>query len=34
LLGRKTNEIFAAHWPYVESNKDLIASGINNAKNM
>jgi dihydrofolate reductase len=34
LLGRKTYEIFAAHWPYVESNKDPIASVINNAKNM
>jgi dihydrofolate reductase len=32
LLGRKTYEIFAAHWPYVKSDEDPIASGINNAK--
>jgi dihydrofolate reductase len=32
LLGRKTYEIFAAHWPYVKTNDDPIASGINNAK--
>jgi dihydrofolate reductase len=32
LLGRKTYEIFAAHWPYVESNEDPIASRINDAK--
>lgn len=31
LLGRKTYEIFAAHWPYVKSD-DPIAAGINNAK--
>ena len=32
LLGRKTYEIFAAHWPYVETGEDFIAAGINNAK--
>jgi dihydrofolate reductase len=32
LLGRKTYEIFAAHWPYVKTNKDPIATGMNNAK--
>ena len=32
LLGRKTFEIFAAHWPYVETDGDPIAAGINNAK--
>jgi dihydrofolate reductase len=32
LLGRKTYEIFAAHWPYVPTNEDPIAAGINNAK--
>jgi dihydrofolate reductase len=32
LLGRRTYEIFAAHWPYVKSNEDPIAAGINNAK--
>ena len=31
LLGRKTYEIFAAHWPYVEAGEDPIAAGINNA---
>jgi dihydrofolate reductase len=32
LLGRKTYEIFAAHWPFVKSDNDPIAAGINNAK--
>jgi len=32
LLGRKTYEIFAAHWPYVNTNEGPIAAGINNAK--
>jgi dihydrofolate reductase len=32
LLGRKTYEIFAAHWPYVKTREDPIAAGINNAK--
>ena len=32
LLGRKTYEIFAAHWPYVNTNEDTIAAGINNAR--
>ena len=32
LLGRKTYEIFAAHWPYVETGEDPVAAGINNAK--
>src|SRR5512144_1878968 len=32
LLGRKTYEIFAAHWPYVETNEDPFAAAINNAK--
>jgi dihydrofolate reductase len=32
LLGRKTYEIFAAHWPYVKTNGDPIAAGINKAK--
>lgn len=32
LLGRKTYEIFAAHWPYVNTSGDPIAAGINNAK--
>jgi dihydrofolate reductase len=32
LLGRKTYEIFAAHWPYVKAKNDPIAAGINNAK--
>jgi dihydrofolate reductase len=31
LLGRKTYEIFAAHWPYVKTDNDPIAAGINNA---
>ncbi len=32
LLGRKTYEIFAAYWPYVKTDEDTIATGINNAK--
>jgi dihydrofolate reductase len=32
LLGRKTYEIFAAHWPYVNTEGDPIAAGINKAK--
>ncbi len=32
LLGRKTYEIFAAHWPYVKTDGDPVAAGINNAK--
>ena len=32
LLGRKTYEIFAAHWPFVETKEDPIAAGINKAK--
>lgn len=32
LLGRKTYEIFAAHWPYVNTSEDPIASAINKAK--
>ena len=32
LLGRKTYEIFAAHWPYVKTEGDPIAAGINKAK--
>jgi dihydrofolate reductase len=32
LLGRKTYEIFAAHWPYVDTDDDPIAAGINKAK--
>ncbi|MDD5168147.1 MAG: dihydrofolate reductase family protein [Syntrophales bacterium] len=32
LLGRITYEIFAAHWPYVKTDGDPIAAGINNAK--
>ena len=30
LLGRKTYEIFAAHWPYIEN--DPFADALNNAK--
>ena len=32
LLGRRTYEIFAAHWPYVKTDQEPIAAGINNAK--
>jgi len=32
LLGRRTYEIFAAHWPYVKTHEDPIAAGINNSK--
>ncbi len=32
LFGRKTYEIFAAHWPYVKGSKDPFAARINNAK--
>ena len=32
LLGRKTYEIFAAHWPYVNASKDPFAAKLNNAK--
>jgi dihydrofolate reductase len=32
LLGRRTFEIFAAHWPFVPTEGDLIAAGINKAK--
>ena len=32
LLGRKTYEIWAAHWPYVNTNEDPIAARINNAR--
>ena len=32
LLGRRTYEIFAAHWPYVKTDEDPIAAGINKAK--
>ena len=32
LLGRRTYEIFAAHWPYVKTDGDPIAAGINNAR--
>src|SRR5512136_354685 len=32
LLCRRTYEIFAAHWPYVNSNEDPIAAAINSAK--
>ena len=32
LLGRRTYEIFAAHWPFVKNDEDPIAAGINKAK--
>ncbi len=32
LLGRKTYEIFAAHWPYVNASEDPFADKLNNAK--
>jgi dihydrofolate reductase len=32
LLGRKTYEIFAAHWPYVNADQDPFAARFNNAK--
>jgi len=32
LLGRRTYEIFAAYWPYVEADEDPIAAGFNKAK--
>ncbi len=32
LLGRKTYEIFAAHWPYQKTDSDPIAAGINKAR--
>lgn len=32
VLGRITYEIFAAHWPYVKTDGDPIAAGINRAK--
>ncbi len=32
LFGRRTYEIFAAHWPYVKTEGDPIAAGINKAK--
>ena len=32
LLGRRTYEIFAAHWPHVNTDGDPIAAGINKAK--
>ena len=32
MLGRKTYEIFAAHWPYVKANEDPFVAGINKAK--
>jgi dihydrofolate reductase len=38
LLGRKTYEIFAAHWPFVKNDPDklnaMAADRLNNAKNM
>ena len=32
LLGRRTYEIFAAYWPFVKTDEDPIAAGINKAK--
>ena len=32
LLGRKTYEIFAAYWPYVNAHKNQFAAKLNNAK--
>jgi len=32
LLGRKTYEIFAAYWPYVNAQKNPFAAKLNNAK--
>jgi dihydrofolate reductase len=32
LLGRKTYEIFAAHWPYMNAAEDPFAAKLNNAK--
>jgi dihydrofolate reductase len=32
LLGRKIYEIFAAHWPYVNTSEDPFAARFNNAK--
>src|SRR5919199_6078985 len=32
LLGRKTYEIFAAHWPYVNADQEPFAAKLNNAK--
>ena len=32
LLGKKTYEIFAAYWPYVNADQNPFASKLNNAK--
>jgi dihydrofolate reductase len=32
LLGRRTYEIFAAHWPYVKTDEDPFAASMNKAK--